>query len=462
MFGSRGKLPPGNMGIPYVGDTFPMLKDSALAVNKPKLAKYGPIFKVWLLGEKHIYVASQQSVIKVLNGEHDIVEGDWPKSVVELLGAQSVPCTYGSTHAALRKAVQPAFTPKAVASYVPDMVQMAETCGEKWAAQQDITAYDAVKEYTFVIILRIILGFDESLTSEAAIKRITQVFKDWTEGLFSIPLYLPGTAYYKALQGRRELLGLIQQNMDLLRAQVQKGEAGLQPGGRTTCGRMMLDATDEEGKPLTDTQLKDVFLSLMFAGHDTSASTIMCLFNELYKHPEVLQKLRDEQSSIRRERGDKIDDGALQDMKYADAVIKEMMRTIPVVKYVFRRAQRDFELEGYLIPKGWKLAVLIYNVLANDSRWQGVTGDLAADKFNPDRWLGEEGKRVGGHIPFGSGPRMCLGYILATAEIKVMLAVLARGFEWTVDNPNEELNVFPLPRYVDGLPMKLRKLAREG
>ena len=74
--------------------------------------------------------------------------------------------------------------------------------------------------------------------------------------------------------------------------------------------------------------------------------------------------------------------------------------------------------------QGWKLAVMIYHVLDSDSRFVGLTGDLAPDKFNPERWFLEGGQRTGAYMPFGSGVRMCLGYILAQAEIKVQLSSL--------------------------------------
>ncbi|KAK9828793.1 hypothetical protein WJX72_002103 [[Myrmecia] bisecta] len=455
-WGRKYRLPPGFMGIPFVGDTFAFLTDQAVGLHTYKLAKYGPIFKSWLYGEPHIFVGGQQAVTKLLNAEHELVEVEWDHATRKLMGPFAVAVVTGADHVALRKLVLPSFSISAIASYVPGMVAIAESCCKSWAEEGDVSAYVAAKAYTFEIALKLILGFDASLITPVMTKRCSLAFAKWEGGLFKLPINLPGFAYHKALGGKREIFRIIQQNLDLHRSRAKAGTSP-NPSDVRTFGEMLMEVKDRDGKPMSDAQLQDLFLNLMFAGHDTSAATLLMLFRDLALHPEVMQKLRAEQAQVREDHGSAITDAALRDMKYADAVIKEALRRTPIVKHLIRRAIKSFEVDGYLVPKGWKVLLMVWNVLETDARWVNETGPLAPDNFCPERWLAEGGQKVGGWIPFGSGPSMCLGYRLALAEMKVLLAVLARGYEWTLHDPEEKIDTVVLPKPAKGLFTKFRK-----
>ncbi|KAA6428847.1 MAG: hypothetical protein FRX49_00957 [Trebouxia sp. A1-2] len=132
-------------------------------------------------------------------------------------------------------------------------------------------------------------------------------------------------------------------------------------------------------------------------------------------------------------------------MPYADATIKEALRFIPIATAVGRKAGYNIQLE-------------LWKVLEDDPRWtHGASPEMPPSKFNPNRWLSEEGRRTGSWIPFGSGPRMCVGYVFALQEMKIMLAVLARGYDWHVDL-TEPIKNFPLSLPSWGLPMTFHKL----
>ena len=102
----------------------------------------------------------------------------------------------------------------------------------------------------------------------------------------------------------------------------------------------------------------------------------------------------------------------------------------------------------------------LFQVIAEDPRWKGKTGDLAPERFYPERWLLKEVVEIGAgsFIPWGGGPRTCLGMPLAMAELKVILAVLARGYEFELESKEVEWTSDPLPLPVGGLPMRVRKL----
>lgn len=170
----------------------------------------------------------------------------------------------------------------------------------------------------------------------------------------------------------------------------------------------------------------------MFAGHDTSASTFMHgIWMLCAQHPEVIQKLRQEQGQVVAEHGQEMTPEALKAMSYTGAVVNELLRYRPIIGGVPRKALCDFELDGYRIPKDTQLMLHIGHVTTCQS--PSIShGPFAMGTFNPDRWLEPGAVNSRAFMPFGGGPRMCLGYPLALMELKLMLALLARRYDWSV------------------------------
>ncbi|CAL8471479.1 g11021 [Coccomyxa elongata] len=443
--------------LPFVGDSVRLFKDGPRLAQE-RFEKLGPIWESWLFGERMFFVAKADMLKWCLNKEYDAVESDWPTSTKVLLGRHAVATAAGEHHKLLRKILRPPFSVAAVNDLMPRMADIARRCCDRWATQGRGKGLMFAKDYTFTIALDIILGFDESLLTDATIEGCTEAFAVWNDGLFSFPINMPGTAFHKAIEAKKILMGYLDQNLKLLKEKKRKGLSAASKGEQASCAEGLLEVKDEEGNGLSEDELKDLFLTLLFAGHDTSAATITRLFSELPRHPDVWNRLVAEQQQVVAEHGAQMDGAAVKAMTYTDAVIKEILRLHPIVGGVFRRALADFNLCGYHVPKGSKLFLNLGHAMTNDERWEGETGDLALPHFCPERWLSEAGTRTGAWMPFGGGPRMCLGYLLATAEIKVLLAVMARGYEWRPVDINEPFGCFPLGGHpTNGLPMDFIK-----
>lgn len=180
--------------------------------------------------------------------------------------------------------------------------------------------------------------------------------------------------------------------------------------------------------------------SLKYAPSDTA--TNMC-------HPQILQNVRNEQAEVVSKFGPLITPKALAAMPLTEACIKETMRVKPPAGFLFRKASKDFEVGGYRVPEGWQVICAIgASSLYCDERWPDDT------RFNPDRFLTEAGMENGGYIPFGMGSHFCVGNILAVVTLKIMLSILARDFDFEVENVNPKLSIFPVSEPLDGLPIK--------
>jgi cytochrome P450 family 135 len=170
---------------------------------------------------------------------------------------------------------------------------------------------------------------------------------------------------------------------------------------------ILLQARDEQGRPMTDVELRDELMTLLVAGHETTATAIAWAFELLLRHPSELAKLQAE-----------LDAGESDD--YLDAVIKETLRLRPVVPGVVRKLTEPLELNGYELPAGVRVAPNIYLT----HRRPDVHPE--PDRFRPERFL-EQPAGTYTWIPFGGGVRRCLGASFALFEMKVVLEELVRS-----------------------------------
>jgi cytochrome P450 len=187
----------------------------------------------------------------------------------------------------------------------------------------------------------------------------------------------------------------------------RRGDSGRD--GRKDILTLLLSARDEDGDPLTDQELRDELITLLLAGHETTATSIGWAFERLLRTPAALERLTAEVK-------------AAESSDYLDAVIKETLRLKPVVPEVFRAPTRPTELGGYLFPPAAQLAVSIFLIQRDPELYPPDP-----DAFRPERFL-EGAPDSYTWIPFGGGVRRCLGAAFAQLEMKVVIArILARA-----------------------------------
>jgi cytochrome P450 len=210
----------------------------------------------------------------------------------------------------------------------------------------------------------------------------------------------------------------------------------------------LLEARDEQGEMLPRDTIVDELQLLLFAGHDTTVTATANAMYHLAMHPAVAAKARAEQDACedRRFTLDRI-----RAMTYLEAVINESMRLIPPIGGSFRVMIEDAEFAGFRIPKGWRVAIGPRAVHFEDQYYP------APDRFDPQRWLGSEERPPFSYIPFGGGPRTCLGMHFALLQMHIVLASLLREFTWEL-SPDQDLRFteLPMPNLRSGLMLELR------
>ncbi len=180
---------------------------------------------------------------------------------------------------------------------------------------------------------------------------------------------------------------------------------------------MLIEARDEKGVGLTDEELRDEMLTLLVAGHETTATAVSWALWRILRHPEVEQAVRDELQTVTG--GRPIEPGQVGALRYLDATIKETMRLNPTLPLVARLLQAPLRVGHHELPKGVYVAPNIWLTHRLPDVWP------EPEHFRPERFLGRSVKPYH-FFPFGGGTRTCLGMAFATYEMKIVLAEILR------------------------------------
>ncbi|KAH9739581.1 Abscisic acid 8'-hydroxylase 1 [Citrus sinensis] len=336
-------LPPGTLGWPYIGETFELYSQNPNVFFASKVKRYGSIFKTHILGCPCVMISSPEAAKFVLVTRAHLFKPTFPASKERMIGKQAIFFHQGDYHTKVRKLVLRAFLPEAIKNIIPDIECIAKDSLQSWQGRL-INTYQEMKIYTFNVALLSIFGKDEVLYRED-LKRCYYILE---KGYNSMPINLPGTLFHKSMKARKELAQILDHN-DLL-------------------GSFM---GAKEG--LTDEQIADNIIGVIFAARDTTASALTWIVKYLGENPGVLQAVTEEQEAIIKS---KEKSGEEEVLSWADT--KKIVASI--LSFTFREAVEDVEYEGYLIPKGWKVLPLFRNIHHSPEIFPDP------EKFDPSRF----------------------------------------------------------------------------
>ena len=410
-------------------------RDPAFAQRR--FAEYGNVFATRLLGQPLVFVRGGRA-IGDLFASAEATEGWWPASVKALLGSRSLANRSGPDHRARRRVVGQLFSAAALRRYSPAIVELVEELRQELAAATTpVPLVERLRRFAFSVIATVVLGL-EGDDREA----LFHDFEIWTRALFSVPLALPGTPFAQALQALGRLLERLGA---VLRRSRERAAAGDPLAGGLD---LLSGGLDEAGLPLDDADVVEQLLLLLFAGYETTASSLSCLFTAVLQHPELESWWRPELEALPwppapEQAASAYDAAAAPKLS---ALISEVMRLNPPVGGFFRRSTRELVLDGVLVPAGQVIQV----ALAASNRYaDGGADDLAT--FRPQRHLaGETGLTL---LPFGGGERVCLGKALAELEIRLMaVGLLGRlNLQLAPADQDVSLQLIPSPSPRGGL-----------
>ncbi|KAH0853413.1 hypothetical protein HID58_093188 [Brassica napus] len=426
-------LPPGTMGWPYVGETFQLYSQDPNVFFASKQKRYGSVFKTHVLGCPCVMISSPEAAKFVLVTKSHLFKPTFPASKERMLGKQAIFFHQGDYHAKLRKLVLRAFMPEAIRDMVPDIESIAQDSLRNWDGTM-INTYQEMKTYTFNVALLSIFGKDEVLYRED-LKRCYYILE---KGYNSMPVNLPGTLFHKAMKARKELSQIL--------ARILSERRENRSSHNDLLGSFMGDKEE-----LSDEQIADNIIGVIFAARDTTASVMTWILKYLADNPNVLEAVTEEQMAIRKDKGEgeSLTWGDTKKMPITSRVIQETLRVASILSFTFREAVEDVEYEGYLIPKGWKVLPLFRNI--------HHSADIFSNpgKFDPSRF--EVAPKPNTFMPFGNGTHSCPGNELAKLEMSIMIHHLTTQYRWSIVGASDGIQYGPFALPQNGLPIMLTR-----
>ncbi|CAM8891783.1 unnamed protein product [Rhodiola kirilowii] len=435
-----GKLPPGSMGIPFLGEMltflwyFKFLGRPDDFINS-KRKRYGDgigIYKTHLFGCPAI-ISFSPATSKFIFQSTEAFVLEWP--TVEVVGAKALVALQGSSHTRLRGYVTTAINKPNALRRIAILVQPGVVSGlASWAKKGRILAFDETRKVTFANVGRLFA----SLEPGPALDTLDELFTDLLKGVRAYPIKFPGTAFHGALQSRKKLDVIFRGKLEEKRNKNKDCEMNddLMDG--------LMKIEDEEGNRLSDEEIIDNIVSLIVAGYESTALASMWAIYYLAKYPHVLNKLREENNALSKEKnGEFITSEDVSTLKYTNKVVEETIRMANIAAFVFRTATKDVEYKGYVFPKGWKVIPWIRYMHTNPENFDDPMS------FNPDRW--NDPAKPGTYQVFGGGPRICAGNMLARIQLSILIHHLTVGYKWELVNPNAEIIHLSHPKPSDNV-----------
>ncbi|HEV2659728.1 MAG TPA: cytochrome P450, partial [Ktedonobacteraceae bacterium] len=320
----------------------------------------------------------------------------------------------GDLHRRQRKLMAPPFQPRHIASYAETMGHYSEQIQQTWRDGSIIDINQQMTNLTMSIIGKTL--FDADVFTETdelgeAVLVLLEYITHRLSVLFPAPYSWPLPGNTRAHKAVDVLRGRIQRFIDERRAHTSE---------RNDFLSILLQAKDEDGQPMSDEQLLAESLTLFSAGHETTATALTWTWYLLCRHPEIYQRVQDEVDGVLQGRTPTYAD--LAKLPYCLQVFKETMRLYPPAYLTSRRALRDVEIDGYHVPKDGVVLLSPYTLHRREDCFP------QPERFDPERFTPEREKQLLRHayLPFGAGPRICIGNHFAMMEGHLLLAALAQ------------------------------------
>ncbi|XP_022144125.1 abscisic acid 8'-hydroxylase 4-like [Momordica charantia] len=439
------KLPPGSMGWPLIGETFHLYSRDPTIFFLDKQKRYGEIFKTHIHGCPCVMLATPEAARFVLVTQAHLFKPTYPHGKERLIGPSALFFHQSDAHLRLRKLVQSSLSPDPVRALVPYIDALASSALAFWLHGHTVNTFEEMKKFSFEVGILAIFGhLEDDNYRDELMKNYSMVNRGYNSFLTNIP----GTIYKKALKARKRLGEIISCIISEKRQNTTKKLAEKNLLG------CLLKWRDEKGETLSDEQIADNLIGVLFAAQDTTASVLTWVLKYLHDNRKVLQAVKAEQKAIE----EAINGGSrpmswshTRNMPFTNKVVLESLRMASIITFTFREAVADVEYNGYLIPKGWKVMPLFSNIHHNSEYF------VDPHKFDPSRF--EVAPRPNTFMPFGSGVHACPGNELAKLEILIMIHHLVTKFRWEFAGRGDGIHHGPFPVPLDGLPIRVWRLS---
>lgn len=403
--------------------------------------RYGPVFSLnaWPVGLM-VVIADPRDVKRIFTGDPQALHAGEANSVtLPVAGAESILLADEERHMRRRKLMLPPFHGERLGVYEELIAQIADEEIDCWTPRTKFPIHPAMQAITLRVILRAVFGIEDA-ERRAELERLIPKL------INSRILLWPFLQRDLGARSPWRRFGALRERVDrLLFEEIERKRRDPALAENEDVLSLLLQARDERGEPMTDTELRDQLVTLLLAGHETSATTLAWAFERLVRSPAILGRPRE---SLAQDEED-----------YLDCVIKETLRVRPIVGVALRRLTVPMPIGEYTVPAGSLLGASMILLHSDPELYP------EPEAFRPERFEGGRGDAYS-WIPFGGGVRRCLGASFATFEMKIVLRRVLDRCELQAPGPKPER---PRRRYVTNAPdrgarvlLTARRTARES
>lgn len=422
------KLVPGPKGNLLVGHLHEYQKD-LLDFERSMNRKYGDVVHIRFANRHAYLVSNPDDVRKVLVEEADKYQkAPIYRILLSRFLGNGLLTSEGEFWKRQRKLSQPAFHTKRIQAYAETMVNYTQQQIDAWDEGQVRNVNEDMMRLTLSIVVKTLFNTDIGEEANRIGTALTEVLEATTQGVQSVfqmlPEWVPLPRNIRNKRGVRQLDEVI---MPIVH---RRQKSDVDTGDLLS---MLLTAQDDEGNRMTDKQLRDEVVTLVLAGHETTANALTWSWWLLSQHPEVEAKLHAELDRVLGGRAPRLED--LRQLEYTDMVFKEAMRLYPPIPSIGRQALVPVEVGGYALPAD-SIVLISPHVLHHDPRWWD-----APTEFRPERFSKENEKLIPryAYLPFGGGPRVCIGNSFAQMEGVLLLATIAQRYQLRPSPADQEV-----------------------
>jgi cytochrome P450 family 135 len=379
-------------------------------------AKYGDTFTMHIGRDSFVVLSDPDDVKQVFTGDPAVFHaGEGNVILLPFLGHKSILLLDDAAHLRQRRLLLPPFHGDRMRGHVDLMREVAEREIASWPTGVPFAVQPHMQAVTLEVIMRIVFGVDEGDPKLATLRERLRRFLDVTASpreLGKLLINGPERAH------RRQIFAHAIDPVDEVIAQVVAAHRQMDDlAERDDVLSLLLLATHEDGSPMDDQELRDELLTLLVAGHETTATALSWSLERLVRHPAALERLTDEVRA--------------GDDEYVDAVIRETLRLRPVLPFVVRRLTQPQTIGGFDLPAGTNVAPSIQLIHRRPELYP------EPHAFRPERWLGVRPNPYT-FLPFGGGVRRCLGAAFAETEMRAVLAAIVSRVRLRPARPESE------------------------
>jgi unspecific monooxygenase len=413
--------------------------------------RYGDLFTVRLgpVFAPQVFISNPQAIQEIFStAPKQLESGEEAGIKSPLLGRQSMLALVGERHRRHRKLLMPPFHGERMRAYGQLVRDITEQVTSRWTIGEFFSVRSSMQAISFEVILKAVFGLEEGSRYEKLQELLTARLNPKRPLLEALILFFPVL--------RRDLgpwspwgkfKHQLKQIDELIYAEIQERREQPDPS-RTDILSLMMAARDEAGEPMTDVELRDELMTLLVAGHETTATSLAWALYWIHHLPPVREKLLQELDAL----GENPDPSAIVRLPYLNAVCQETLRIYPVAMLALNRVVKSpLQIAGYQFEPGTLLIPCIYLTHHREDLYP------QAKQFKPERFL-ERQFAPYEFLPFGGGNRACIGMAFAQFEMKLVLATVLSRWELELadSKPVEPVRKGALLGPTQGVPMVVR------